>query len=818
MTQPASESWGWNAVRWTAWWVLVFNALARVVVALDPFPHWEFDPTVVWAPPTAPGPTLTIGLDCGALLAAGLALLVHRLGGHRLLRTPLILLGAGAAAVVYHAFEAGQVSPDNARIGISWLAAAATGVSMAHLCRDEWVRRVTLAVAIGVIGMLAAKGALQVFVEHADMLRRFEANRGMMLGAQGWSEDSAMARSFQRRLEQREGSGWFGLANVYASFAAASFVALTGMTVLAWRSARSASQNVPDGIAAIVTLGAAAAAGAVVMAGSKAGYAVSALGAVLLAIPWLASRPAGSWLRVRGPILGGPLALLVVGGVLVAVAVRGAIGEAIHEPSILFRWFYVQGASRVFLENPAWGVGPDGFKDAYMLVKPPVAPENVDSPHSILFDYAAKLGLGGVALGALFFWMLWRCGAALAAGHKEGAECAEERRGEQDVGPPKPSPSRLEVWLVVGTAAAPTLLSAWFEAPITTLESAITRVIGLIAWLGLALAMVWVMRATRPWPPVFAGAAIALAAQGQIEMTPVQPASAAWFMLVLGAAGWAGRRGDRDPSRSDGPPGRRPWWLVAPVALAAGALALGVFVVGPVARWERELIAAAEQVRPVAEIRSRLTALEQTGPLGQDSFERIAADLGHLLSRPPPANVPEFDGALARLTATRIDAALETVRAAGTRVRHQPTVEAISRLYLARASADAASGDQDGAEVHGTLAEQTAVGGAEAFPDQAPAWAWLGTVRATRANLEGEWEHLAGAIGAWEHAADLDPHGMTFPYQIFRALVALKRLDEARECGRRVLAANERLRLDPLLQLTENQRAEVERIVRTGAP
>lgn len=805
MTQPASESWGWNAVRWTAWWVLVFNALARVVVALDPFPHWEFDPTVIWAPPTALGPALTMGLDCAALLGAGLALLAHRLGGHRLLWTPLILLGAGAAAVVYHAFEAGRVSPDNARIGVSWLAAAATGVSMAHLCRDERVRRVTLAVAIGVIGMFAAKGALQVFVEHADMVRRFEANRGMMLGAQGWSEDSPMARGFARRLTQREGTGWFGLANVYASFAAASFTALLGMTVLAWRSARSASQDVPDGIAAIVTLGAAAAAGAVVMAGSKAGYAVSALGGVLLAIPWLASRPVGSWLRVRGPILGGPLALLVVGGVLLAVAVRGAIGEAIHEPSILFRWFYVQGASRVFAGHPVWGVGPDGFKDAYMLVKLPIAPENVDSPHSILFDYAAKLGLGGLALGVLFFWMLWRCGAALAAGRGQG------------VGPPKPSPSRLEVWLVVCTAAAPTLLSAWFEAPITTLESAITRVIGLVAWAGLALAMVWVMRATRPWPPVFAGAAIALAAHGQIEMTPVQPASASWFMLVLGAAG-AGSLGWA-PRSSDAPPrSGRPWWLAVPGALAAGALALGALAVRPVARWERELNAAAEQVRPVAEIRSRLTALEQTGRLGQDSLERIGAELGHLLSRPPPANVPELDGALAKLTTTRIDAALETVRAAGTRVRHQPTVEAISRLYLARASADAASGDLDGAEVYGALAEQTAVGGAEAFPDQAPAWAWLGTVRAMRANLEGEWEHLAGAIGAWEHAADLDPHGMTFPYQIFRALVALKRLDEARECGRRVLAANERLRLDPLLQLTEIQRAEVERIVRTGAP
>ncbi len=800
-----SESWRVIALAWCGWFSLMFNALARAVVALDPFPHWEMDPTVIWTPPSALGPTGAMALDCLALFGAGLAVLAEGLRARRPLWTPLILLGAGAIPVAYHAFRSGRVSPDDAGIGLSWLAAGAAGVAMMHLCRDERMRRVTLAIAIGVIGMLVARGALQVFVEHPRTVRNFEANRGAILGAHGWSEGSVMARGFERRLRQAEATGWFGLANVYASFAAGAAVALLGTTVLAWRAARSAAQEVPDGIAAIVTLGLLAGAAGVAMAGSKAGYAVSALGAVLLVIAWLGSpdraRP-GSWLRIRGPIPGGPLALAVVGGVLIAVAVRGAIGEAIREPSILFRWFYLQGASRVFLEHPAWGVGPDGFKDAYMLAKPAVAPENVDSPHSILFDFAARLGLGGVAWGVLFFWMLWRCGAALTA-----------RTREAPIGS---SPSRPELWLIVAGAAAPTLISAWIETSITTPESALARMVGLVAWIGLALAMAWVMRAVRPWAPCFAAAAIALAAHAQIEMTPVQPASAAWFMLVLGAAGLGYPAAPRrDPSRSDGV---RVLWLIAPVALCAAAITAGSLVLRPVARWEREMNGAAEAVRPLAEVQARLAALPQTGPAGEDSFARIAAEVGAMVSRPPPTNGPEMDGAMTLLALARIDAAIPRVRAAGARVAHEPTLEALSRLHLRRASASAASGDLDGAAEHGGLAERGAEEAASAHPGSAPAWAWLGTVRATRAGMESRRDHLEHAIQAWERAAALDPHGMHFAHQIFSALVALGRLEEAREWGRRVLAANERLRLDPLQQLTDNQREVVERVVHTEPP
>ncbi|MFM9995040.1 MAG: O-antigen ligase family protein [Phycisphaerales bacterium] len=809
MTEPASEPGGRNVLHWSAWcaWaVLMLNALARVVVALDPFPFFEMDPTAVYTPATGLGPTATIALDLAAIAAAGVALIGASLAERRVSLILAALLALGAVPVFVHALGGGPVRLDDARLGISWLAALATGVAMLHLCRDDAVKRLTFAVAIGVVGALAAKGAVQVFVEHPSTVRNFDENRAAILGAHGWSEDSPMARGFERRLKQAEATGWFGLANIYASFAAGAAVALLGMTVVAWRSARAEQQEVPDGIATIVTLGLLAALGAVVLAGAKAGYAVTGLGAVLLAIPWLSSAGrAGSWLRVRGPILGGPLALAVIAAVLSAVIVRGAIGEAISEPSILFRWFYMQGATSVFLDHWLWGTGPDHFMDAYMLAKPAIAPESVESPHSLVFDLAARLGVLGLAWALVFFGLVWRCGVELMRSGSALAAAA-------DPAPNRIAPSRPELWMVGGLCALPTMLSAWTEASMTTPDAALTRAVGLAAWVGVALALLWVTRATRTWPWAFAATGIVLAAHAQIEMTPVQPASAAWFMLVLGAAAARADYGEeRAPAAR---PPRRMWTgLFAGAALLAASGVFAWVALRPIAAWERELAAAASLLRPLAEFRGRFEALPETGPVGTDSIERIAEDLGRVLSRPPPGNAAELDGAMTRLAFDRVDGAATLLASAGARVRHEPTIAALSRLHLTRASVSAQSGDVDGARRHADAAERVAGEAAQVFLDRASAFGWLGTVRAARATMERNPTHLDRAAEAWARAAELDPHGLSFPLQVFNAMVTLGRLDEARVWGARVLTTDERLRLDPLLRLTDNQRAAVERVV-----
>src|SRR5690606_11618084 len=97
--------------------------------------------------------------------------------------------------------------------------------------------------------------------------------------------------------------------------------------------------------------------------------------------------------RERLGRLGGWVAIAAVGSALVAVAARGVAGEKIGELSLLFRWFYLQGSARIIAEHPWLGVGPAGFRDAYLLAKPALSPEEVTSPHSVVFDWMSTLGV-----------------------------------------------------------------------------------------------------------------------------------------------------------------------------------------------------------------------------------------------------------------------------------------------------------------------------------------------------------------------------------------------------------------------------------------
>jgi hypothetical protein len=76
---------------------------------------------------------------------------------------------------------------------------------------------------------------------------------------------------------------------------------------------------------------------------------------------------------------------------------RGLIWTDLGERSLLFRAFYAIGSLRIWGEYPFAGVGPDGFQDAYAAAKIPIATETVQSPHSVIFDWTATLGVFGLA-------------------------------------------------------------------------------------------------------------------------------------------------------------------------------------------------------------------------------------------------------------------------------------------------------------------------------------------------------------------------------------------------------------------------------------
>jgi hypothetical protein len=563
-------------LRWGGWCLALACVCLKVIVVLDPFPYWGTDPTRIVLPESSLTPAGSVFLDACVLFSAGLALIGDWLIGARIGRITSALWALGAIGAGLQAFRLHSATLDDARIGLSWTAALGAGLAAVHLCRDPALRRITLACTVGVAGALIAKGVLQYFVEHPATVVSYRANRSAFLEAQGWLPDSSQARSFERRLDQAEASGWFGMANVYASFMAAGLIAMLGWAVLAWRRMRERVLNA--GWPGLLSLGAVLCAAGVWMAGSKAGVTVCILGMILLGAGALPHHLVPEQARARLSRAGGILAVLIIEAAIVAVVARGLVGERSTERSLLFRWYYFKGAAAIFFHHPLAGVGPANFKDAYLLDKPPMSPEDVASPHSVLLDYAATLGVFGLAWAGL--WLTWVANLGINYA---------KRWVLQGGGQPASAPLRPEVWAVAAVVCTPTLAAAWIERTLPSPEGAIARLAGAAAWLGFALAALLFMRTASRSRWIAAAAAIAIAAHAQIEMTGTWTGAAGLFMVLIACAA----SGD-----ADRPTQRRPDGAVGPVAMAAAGLAAAVLIAIPVADWERQLARAADGPLP----------------------------------------------------------------------------------------------------------------------------------------------------------------------------------------------------------------------------
>ncbi len=809
---------------WIAWAILLIAAFTRALVSFDPMPHWALDAARIDLPMTGIGPAGSVLLDTLMLAAAGIALLADsRRRAPSLAMTGLWALGSLGALLHMPG------SLENTRLGLTWIAALAAGLALHHLCRDDRFRRPTLAAAVGLIGMLAAKGLAQVYIEHADTVAAFNQNRDAFLAARGWSSDSAMARAFVNRLLQPEATGWFGLANVYASFAAGATVALLGLVLLGVGATRR--RLLPDGMLGLVILGLILASVALWLAHSKAGFAVAAVGAGLTALglysakargagvpavaaasPPPTSSSSGATARPRSneprPGTSTRLPLLLTALVLslapLAILARALVGERLGELSLLFRSFYARGALRIIADHPLHGVGPAGFKDAYMLVKPSIAPENVDSPHMLLLDYPAALGLFALPwLGLIARW-IHSCANQLLGGPAP----SEARRQ-----PPPPDAAeslRPTLWTLLTLTAIPTLISGALEAGATTPESALARLVGIAAWIAISLGILAVTRIAPAWPMAFAAGALAITIHANLDVTPTWPGSAAWLFVLLAAHPATGR--------PPVPPGIRTRPALARASLPGLTLlltALGAVLLAllPITRWQSHTADAAAAVRPLALLHARLDELPATGPAGEDSMARIAGDLGVALGVPAPTDPRSFEAAMAQLARRLLPTAIDELeRARALYPRHEPTLGAISRACLTLASLET---EPESVRRAAEAGETAAAEAARLNPGSASAHAWLGTARAARAEIEGDHAHLLRAVEAWMRAAALDPHGPTFPFQIARALASAGRRDEAGPWAARALANDANTRLDPLSGLSEGQRTEMEGLSRT---
>lgn len=796
MTPVAGQGGRVMTLRWGGWCLILACVFARAMAGVETLPCWDGDPTRMVPVLSGLTPAASQAIDVCIMAATGVVMLGEVLAGTGVMFGWAGLVFAGTAGVCMHAFVIHSGDLEHMRLGSTWIAAMFAGLAGMHACRDQGLRRVTLAAVFGLVMMLTAKGALQVMVEHRQTWDTYRRDPEAFLQSQGWSKDSAAARTFERRLRQPEATGWFGLANVFATFAAAGLIALTGWSIAGWRRIRDNEAPLADGWAALLSLGAIAAAVALWMAGSKGGLTVAGIGLSLLAGRMLLERQvarAQLW-RLTSRVAG-LLAIALVVSAVGALLLRGVLGTRMGELSLLFRWYYVEAATRVLLSHPITGVGPAGFKDAYMLAKPALSPEEVQSPHSVMFDYAATLGVFGLAWVAVFVGWVYRLGVALVAGPESGLVST--------------ATSRQERWGVVLLACLPTIVGAFIELPIGTPESAAARMIGLSAWIGVGFAVLELLRCDANVRWVAALAALAVAVHAQIEVTPVWGGSACLAMVLVSAAGAGAGRGAR---------GLGAFAAVAALAIAAAWAVLGL---RPMVSWERGLRDAAAMVAPAARINERTTAVASAGgkTADGDTMERISSDLGQMLGQAAPRNPVEFDGAFATLLATRAEAAADRLAATASDTRrHLPTQDAICRAYLLAAQAQGKLGHQDRADALAQRAADVAKATTSWEPRSPSAFSLLGTTLATWAELSTDpaqrRRNLEAAIEAWTAAAALDPFGLTFPLRIFKTELDLGRRDRARVWAERVLRADESQRLDPLKRLTSKEREEVEGILK----
>ncbi|MBX3389412.1 MAG: O-antigen ligase family protein [Phycisphaeraceae bacterium] len=752
--------------------LIVGLAVLKASVTLVAFPGWDIDPMTMAAPMVGLGPTATLAIDCSLLTLAGamIALCSPLVG--RFPAIELLLLLAGVASVSWHGLFSGSASQENLLLGMGWVAAMSAAVALAHAARIPSVRRIGAAVALGFLAFLAFKGAMQVWVDTPQTIAEYKRNREAILASHGWSPESFAARTFERRLYDSVATGWFGLSNVVATFGAAGVGAFL---VLILRERGRA-------LRVLAILGFAGALVCTWLAASKGGWAAAAIGSFVgLAGPLIVRQR-----RFLGAVLMLAIPICAIG----AIVARGVIGEHIAELSLLFRSQYLNAAARIFAANPIAGVGPAGFKDAYLIAKSPLSPEEISSPHNVLFDFAATLGVAGIAWSVLWLALLALAGANLANPIEE---------------PDKPDPNnntRTSFRLAALALALATLGSAWVENLITTPSGSVAR----IASLGCALLIAWRVCAASETAlrVALVAAAAACGFHAMIEVTAVQSGSSVLFASIVGLAA-------AQPAAALIPVRRGVFKIAVPGLFMACLGILSSSLVARVQNWESLLLGGAERLEPVTTLAQEIATSDNAAALSD-----AVSDLGRMLGRPVAPNRESINRALqdARRKAGSL-AYEDLIMAIAADPSSQATRQAASNLSLQLAALEgegaAQGGPLDSIESRRLRSALDLAEDSARLPwHRASAATWLATVRRGIWQLTLNRTMLDGAYQASVEAAELDPHNPLHAATCARLAQALGNSQAARDWAKRALTLDENMRLDPLRRFERHERQELE--------
>ncbi len=785
--------------RWFGLVLVLAPMLTRAMTPTTTLPGWELDPTFFSLSTPAMGPAGSMLVDAITLLGAALLLVSEAMSGRRV--GPLWILGAaaGSAVIVLHGWwwqaigsAAAHGTLGNQRIGIAWAGAVWSLVAIVHAAREPRVRRAVLGVLLAFVVVLGLRGAQQVFIEHPVTVAAFNADQARWLASRGWTEDSPMARAYIRRMSQPEATGWFGLSNVTASFGA---FALAAAAAWVWALLRRREQKRSSGVQLAGALAALVGAGATVyFADSKGGYVTAALGLSLVVLGHAADRV--KLVRRIGSLIG-PVCIF---GVLGAVALRGLIGERLGELSILFRWFYMQASARILVSHPWRGVGPDGYQLAYLAAKNPLNPEEITSPHSVLLDWLTTLGVAGLAWAAVLIAASVLLGRGLVSEtERPSPVAADDRRQATRAG--------------MLTLAAATIAAAWLESPYITPDTALLRVIGLAV--GCVVVHAALVTAEERWVRIAVCAgALALLAHAQVELTASNVAACGLFLAAIGT-GASGGLSERAAGRT------LPAVLGAMICAALSGLTVIAGAL-PAWSWQVDLVKAANELRPLAEISERSHALSVPPVPGEppDDPARLTRDVESLIGHPIAPGREGWEQAMADMDRKFLPPAAELLDRAQSLYPDEWRVGRESgRLYLRMLQT---VGADEGLRAQLRSKAIAAIPGC--VPPADPARAALNPSRMRAQSLV--YETIAGAstgpdletaVDLLIRAAALDPYNPSLAVKIADLSRRLGRGREAATWARRALDLDGWTRLDRETRgLSPGDRVEMERLATPG--
>lgn len=550
----------------------------RCLVASTFDPAFDVDPLVDPQRWFGIGPGDASLISVLSLMLSSVVLFEARSSGRGIDRLLLLLASLPLIPILLH----GSLSAADMIRGLDWFAAAITAVAIAHAVRAPGLRSLVISMLLGILALICVRGLVQIYIEHPMTVKYFEIGSDEVLASFGWAPDSEQARLYIRRLLQPEATGWFGLANIVSGLLAFGTVLILS-SVLRVRA-------LSGGLRVFLLVVVCGAFGWVLfMNGSKGslGALLVGLGITSLSVfmPKRSDRPGFTgmgWLAFFGVVI--PAAVIFLrGGILGETALGG-------EKSLLFRWQYALGAIRVFASEPYFGVGPDGLQAALLALKNPFNPEEPASAHNVLLDWFSTLGLFA------FGWLILLGLLVIRMGKSTILSLAES--------------SRTWVLFVAGLCAAffiGLLCGTPVVDPLDWSFICLGLFFGVFVLLGSHLAISRLSDSGAGW--CFAGSAGVLLTISMLDMVFFNTGSVGFCWAAFAAMSTASSARARVTD-----------YLMAATPLLY-AIAFLVLAVQPLRDMDRRMEAVAAEMRPYAVLRNQF----QYSPLHLASQSRLEA-------------------------------------------------------------------------------------------------------------------------------------------------------------------------------------------------